>query len=69
VFARPLENAVRLDGVPAGEREPVTPGYPEPDLREPQMAWIHGLAGERLRRSGQFRETGLPQCPQPGRKP
>lgn len=35
VFARPLKNAVRLDGVPAGECEPLTPGYSEADLREP----------------------------------
>jgi len=41
VFARPSKNAVLLDGVPAGEREAVTPGYSEPDLREPPVDWIH----------------------------
>jgi len=42
IFAWAFEDAVRLDRVPTGEGEAVTPGDSEPDLREPQMTWIHG---------------------------
>jgi hypothetical protein len=61
VLARPIQNPVRLDGIPTGQREPIAAGRPEPDLRQPLVARIHASAGKCLRRCGQLWEPGLPQ--------